>query len=96
MKFDYDAFAEIAFYNCHCLSCSRYFVRQSVLDDFYLYSIKQSALSKVFTEVLVLISLFSAGVKMSVPGNFYHWCASLRLAAISMVLTVGLMDFYLL
>jgi len=62
----------------------------SVLSLFYFDPIKQSALLEVLTEVAVLISLFSAGVKMPVPIDLARWRAPLRLASVSMIITVAL------
>ncbi len=61
----------------------------SVLGLFYFDPIKQSAPLETFTEIAVLISLFSAGVKMPVPINFVQWRPALRLATVSMILTVA-------
>lgn len=60
----------------------------TILNLFYFDPIKQSALLETLTEIAVLISLFSAGVKMPVPVQIAHWRAPLRLASISMALTV--------
>lgn len=60
----------------------------TVLNLFYFDPIKQSALLETLTEIAVLISLFSAGVKMPVPVQIADWRAPLRLASISMALTV--------
>ena len=57
----------------------------SVLNLFYFDPIKQSELLEVLTEIAVLISLFSAGIKMPVPVNFTHWQPSIRLASVSMI-----------
>ncbi|KQX01975.1 sodium:proton antiporter [Massilia sp. Root418] len=46
---------------------------------------------EVMTELAVLISLFSAGVKMPVPFSLARWAPSLRLAWLSMSISVGLM-----
>lgn len=62
----------------------------SVLNLFYFDPIKQSALLEVLTEIAVLISLFSAGVKMPVPVDLARWRPPLRLASISMIITVAL------
>ena len=62
----------------------------SVLGFFYFDPIKQSALLEILTEIAVLISLFAAGVKMPVPINLVKWRPSLRLASLSMVITVAL------
>ncbi len=52
--------------------------------------IKQSLVLETLTEIAVLISLFSAGVKMPVPITFKRWGPSFRLAWVSMSITVGL------
>lgn len=62
----------------------------SVLSLFYFDPIKQSALLEVLTEVAVLIALFSAGVKMPVPIELARWRPPLRLASVSMILTIAL------
>jgi NhaP-type Na+/H+ or K+/H+ antiporter len=66
----------------------------TVLGIFDFNPLKQSALLEVLTEVAVLISLFSAGVKMPVPFNFRQWRAPLLLASVSMALTVGLVSAF--
>jgi NhaP-type Na+/H+ or K+/H+ antiporter len=65
-------------------------VGPSVLNVFYFDPLKQSALLEVLTEVAVLISLFSAGVKMPVPVNLARWRPPLLLAWVSMTLTVAM------
>lgn len=57
---------------------------------FHFNPLEQSALLEVLTEVVVLISLFSAGVKMPVPVSFARWRAPVFLALISMTATVAL------
>jgi NhaP-type Na+/H+ or K+/H+ antiporter len=42
------------------------------------------------TEVAVIISLFTAGLKLSLPVDDARWFVPIRLASASMVLTVGL------
>jgi NhaP-type Na+/H+ or K+/H+ antiporter len=44
----------------------------------------------VLTEVAVLISLFSAGIKMPVPFSFVRWRTPILLATVSMAVSVGL------
>jgi NhaP-type Na+/H+ or K+/H+ antiporter len=66
----------------------------SVLDIFGFDPTTQSALLKVLTEIALLISLFSAGIKMPVPFKFRRWDAPLRLAWLSMSLTVGLVALF--
>ena len=58
------------------------------LNLFHFNPLKQSALLQVLTEVAVLISLFSAGVKMPVPFSIVRWRAPILLATVSMTLTV--------
>jgi NhaP-type Na+/H+ or K+/H+ antiporter len=62
----------------------------TLLGFFYFDPQKQSALLELLTEIAVLISLFSAGVKMPVPVKWVHWRGPVRLAWISMTITVGL------
>ncbi|MYM95821.1 cation:proton antiporter [Duganella vulcania] len=54
----------------------------------------QSALLEVLTEIALLISLFSAGIKMPVPFKRERWDAPLRLAWLSMSITVGLVALF--
>ena len=65
-------------------------VGPTVLNLFHFNPLKQSELLLVLTEVAVLISLFSAGVKMPVPFSFTRWRTPLLLATMSMTITVGL------
>lgn len=60
------------------------------LNFFDFDPLEQSALLEVLTEIAVLISLFSAGVKMPVPLNLKRWGPPIRLAWVSMTITVGL------
>jgi len=50
----------------------------------------QAALLERVTEVAVLISLFSVGLKLGLPLSNRHWLLPLRLAFLSMALTVAL------
>ncbi|MDP3834200.1 MAG: cation:proton antiporter [Hydrogenophaga sp.] len=71
----------------------------TVLDAFRFNPLQEAPLLEVLTEVAVLISLFSAGVKMPVPFAFTAWRAPLLLATLSMAVTVGLVAafaFYVL
>jgi NhaP-type Na+/H+ or K+/H+ antiporter len=65
-------------------------VGPSGLQWFHFNPLKQSALLEVLTEVVVLISLFSAGVKMPVPFRLAQWRTPIVLATVSMTITVGL------
>jgi sodium/hydrogen antiporter len=61
--------------------------------------IEESHLLETLTEVAVLVSLFSAGVKMPVPITRARWAPAIRLAWISMTISVGLVAafaFYIL
>lgn len=66
----------------------------TVLHLFHFNPLKESALLEVLTEVAVLISLFSAGVKMPVPVRFSNWKAPLLLASVSMTLTVAMVAVF--
>lgn len=65
-------------------------VGPTVLNLFHFNPLKESALLETLTEAAVLISLFSAGVKMPVPISFARWRAPVLLAVVSMAVTVGL------
>ncbi len=65
-------------------------VGPTVLNAFHFNPLKQSALLEVLTEVAVLISLFSAGVKMPVPVSFARWRTPILLATVSMTVSVGM------
>ena len=65
-------------------------VGPTVLNFFHFNPLKESALLEILTEVVVLISLFSAGVKMPVPVKLALWRAPMMLASVSMVASVGL------
>lgn len=63
-------------------------VGPTVLNLFHFNPLKESALLEVLTEIVVLISLFSAGVKMPVPFSFSRWRTPIMLATVSMAITV--------
>jgi NhaP-type Na+/H+ or K+/H+ antiporter len=69
-------------------------VGPTVLNLFHFNPLKQSALLQVLTEGAVLISLFSAGVKMPVPVSFARWRTPMLLASVSMAVSVGLVAAY--
>ncbi len=66
----------------------------SALKLFYFDPLSQSALLEQLTEVAVLISLFSAGVKMPVPVTFRRWLGPLRLASGAMCISVLLVAVF--
>ena len=55
-----------------------------------LEAVAESAFLERFTEVAVIISLFTAGLKLRVPLNDKSWRIPVRLAFASMTFTVGL------
>ena len=65
-------------------------VGPSGLNLFHFNPLKESALLEILTEVVVLISLFSAGVKMPGTFTFARWRAPILLATVSMGVTVAL------
>jgi NhaP-type Na+/H+ or K+/H+ antiporter len=65
-----------------------------VLGIFAVDVIKQSQVLETLTEIAVLISLFSAGVKMPVPITFKRWGPSIRLAWLSMTISVALVALF--
>jgi NhaP-type Na+/H+ or K+/H+ antiporter len=65
-------------------------VGPTVLNVFHFNPLKESALLEVLTEVALLISLFSAGIKMPVPVSFARWRTPILLATVSMAVSVGL------
>lgn len=65
-------------------------VGPTVLNLFHFNPLKQAGLLEVLTEGAVLISLFSAGVKMPVPFRLVRWRVPILLATVSIAVTVGL------
>ena len=61
-----------------------------VLNLFHFDPISEAPLLETLTEVAVLISLFSAGIKMPVPITVKQWSKPVLLAWLSMTLTVAL------
>lgn len=66
-----------------------FLVGPSVLNLFHFNPLKEAGLLEALTEIAVLISLFSGGVKMPVPFSFAHWRAPMMLATVSMGITVA-------
>jgi len=65
-----------------------------VLNLFRFDPIHHSRVMETLTEIAVLISLFSAGVKMPVPIILKRWSPSIRLAWLSMSITVALVAVF--
>lgn len=70
--------------------CAGLVVGPTGLALFHFNPLQQSALLEIVTEVVVLISLFSAGVKMPTPFSLLRWRTPILLATVSMSITVGL------
>jgi len=71
----------------------------SILGVFHFNPLKQAHLLEVLAELAVLLSLFIAGTKMPVPFRWKAWQTPLRLAFISMTISVALtaaFGYYLL
>lgn len=66
----------------------------TLLNLFHFNPLKEAGLLKVLTEIVVLISLFSAGVKMPAPISLFRWRAPLLLATVSMALTVAMVAVF--
>lgn len=64
------------------------------LNLFHFDPFKQSAQLELLTEIAVLISLFSAGVKMPVPVKLSRWRPPILLAWVSMAITVGMVAIF--
>ena len=64
------------------------------LDIFNIDPIRKSALLERIAELAVLISLFASGLKLSPSWKEGHWHIPVRLASISMIVTVGLIALY--
>ncbi|HEX2188101.1 MAG TPA: sodium:proton antiporter [Longimicrobiaceae bacterium] len=62
----------------------------AALDLFYVDPVDQAALLERITEVAVIVSLFSAGLKLRTPLTDGRWQVPVRLAFLSMTVTVGL------
>jgi NhaP-type Na+/H+ or K+/H+ antiporter len=61
---------------------------------FHFNPLEESALMELLTEIAVLISLYCAGVKMPAPVTFRRWRNPIRLAVVSMALTVGIVALF--
>lgn len=64
------------------------------LNLFHFNPLKESALLELLTEIAVLVSLYCAGVKMPVPISYRRWRNPVRLAVVSMAITVGIITLF--
>ncbi len=62
----------------------------SVFGAFHFNPLKQAHLLEVLAEIAVLLSLFIAGMKMPVPVRWLEWRVPVRLAFLSMTISVAL------
>lgn len=53
-------------------------------------ALRSSAVLERLTEIAVIVSLFTAGLKLRAPWSDRHWLPPVRLASISMIITVAL------
>lgn len=60
------------------------------LDAIHIHIVNDAAVVEQITKAIILLSLFSAGLKMRLPITSRLWFLSLRLAFVSMVVTVAL------
>ena len=61
----------------------------AVFNVLELHPLRELALLESITEIALLIALFTVGIKMRVPIGDWRWSLPLRLATISMVLTIA-------
>jgi len=52
-------------------------------------AVEDASIVERLTEIAVIISLFTAGLKLRLPGSDQRWRAPILLAALAMVLTIG-------
>lgn len=60
----------------------------AVFDVLELHPLRELTLLESITEIALLISLFTVGIKMRVPIGDWRWSVPLRLATVSMVVTI--------
>jgi NhaP-type Na+/H+ or K+/H+ antiporter len=82
--------ARLPFTSAIVYMCVGILLGPMVLNIFSINAVKQARLLETLTEIAVLISLFSAGVKMPVPVRLERWAPAIRLAWLSMSINVGL------
>ncbi len=66
----------------------------TVLHAFHFNPLKQAGLLEIITEAAVLLSLFTAGIKMPVPITFRRWLVPTLLAFVAMTMTVAVMAVF--
>lgn len=71
-----------------------YFLGESFLDVITVDFLKDYSLLRTLTEVAVIVSLFTAGLKLRLPLSAPEWRAPLILATISMLITISLLSVF--
>jgi len=61
----------------------------SVFDALELHPMRELVLLESITEIALLIALFTVGIKLRVPIGDWRWSLPLRLATLSMVITIA-------
>lgn len=69
-------------------------VGPSILDLFHFNPLEQAGLLEIATELAVILSLFTAGMKMPVPVTAVRWRTPVLLAFAGMAVTAGLMTAF--
>src|SRR3954466_3002281 len=64
-------------------------LRPAGVNALELHPLRERALLETLTEVALLIALFTVGVKLRVPIGDWRWSLPLRLATVSMVVTIA-------
>ena len=58
-------------------------------DLLHMDAVEDASVLERLTEITVIISLFTAGLKLRLPGSDHRWRAPILLAALAMALTIG-------
>ena len=61
----------------------------AAFDAIELHPMRELALLETITEIALLIALFTVGIKMRVPVGDWRWSLPLRLATLSMIVTIA-------
>lgn len=66
----------------------------ALLGAYHFNPLKQSETLELITELAVLLSLYTAGAKMSAPLSLPRWQNTLRLATLALGVTIALMSAF--
>jgi NhaP-type Na+/H+ or K+/H+ antiporter len=86
--------ARLPFTSAIVYMCVGILLGPMALNIFAINAVAQAKLLETLTEIAVLISLFSAGVKMPVPVRLPRWAPAIRLAWLSMSINVALVTAF--